>query len=64
MEYVYPRCIPVDGSLETNHMFTQIQATGLGLMTTSLVSGSAYQLVCNNIEAYDLPSPVLVARIV
>ena len=60
-------CIWVNGSLETNYMFSQICAIGLGLITTSLVSGSAYQLVelvCNSMEAHDLPSPVLVARIV
>ena len=30
---------------------------------TSLVSGSAYQLVSNSIVAHDLISPVMVARI-
>ena len=45
------------------HVF-QIWALGLGLIPTSLVSGSSYQLVCNSMEAHDLPSPVLVARFV
>ena len=62
MEYVL--CIWVNGSLETNYMFSQIWAIGLGLITIALVSCSAYQLVCNSMEAHDLPSPVLVARIV
>ena len=45
------------------HVFPDlILAIGLGLITTSLVSGNAYQLVCNSMEAHDLPSPVLVAR--
>ena len=34
----------------------------LSLITTSLVSGSAYQLVCNSREAHDLTAPA--ARIV
>ena len=29
-----------------------------------LVSGSAYQLVCDSMDAHDLPSPVLLAKIV
>ena len=65
MQYgIYVLCIWVSGSLETNYMFSQIWAIGLGLITTSLVSGSAYQLVCNSMEAHDLPSPVMVARVV
>ena len=65
MEYMtYVPCIRVNGSLETNYMFSQIWAIGLGLITTSLVSGSAYHLVCNSMEANDLPSPVMVARFV
>ena len=65
MQYgIYVSCIWVNGSLETSYMFSQIWAIGLGLITTSLVSGSAYQVVCNSMEAHDLPSPVLVARIV
>ena len=33
-------------------------------ITTSLVSGSAYQLVCNSMEAHDLTSSAAVAEIV
>ena len=43
-------------------MFSQLWAIGLGLITISLVSGSAYQLACSSMEAHDLPSPVLVAE--
>ena len=57
-------CIWVNGSLEKNYMISQIWAIGLGLITTSLVSGGAYQLVSNSMETHDLPGPVMVARIV
>ena len=46
------------GSSETN-MFSQIWARGLGLITTSLVSGSTYQFVWKSMEANDLRSPVI-----
>ena len=55
-------CILVNGSLEKNYTYTQIWAVGLGLITTSLDSGSAYQLVCNSMEIHDLARSV--ARIV
>ena len=51
-------CIWVNGSLKTNYTYTQIWAITLGLIMRLLVSGSAYQLVCNSIEAHDLTSPV------
>ena len=54
--------MPHNGSLETNHMFSEIWARDLGLITTSLVSGSVYQLVSNSMEAHDLLRPVTVAR--
>ena len=54
----------VNGSLETNYMFSQTWAIGPWLHHDITVSGNAYQLVCSSREAHDLPCPVQVARIV
>ena len=43
------------------HVFPDL-GYSLGFITTSKVSGSAYQLVCKSMEAHDLPSPVLADR--
>ena len=52
MKYICTLCIWVNGSLETDYMFSPIWAKGLGVIR------------CKSMEAYDLPSPVMVAGIV
>ena len=50
------------------NIWPAIQVRELGSAVWKMYLGQwifrAYQLVCNSMEAHDLPSPVLVARIV